>query len=165
MPVLSPFLPKILWRVTYIDIYRILHEMPARAVSAYKLLTYQKSHRFLIQNLRVRKYRTKHFPCSIVSIRYWDMYHAAFRELLVKIIMRLSVRGKTSLFFSLSTVVLQRLSTNCLQWQWIIRRATKLFYSNFRTVVCFSTKIKGLKTFSRWMTAKKLAKQGRCKHQ
>ena len=31
--------------------------------------------RFLIQKQRSRKYRTKHFPCSIVFVRHRDVHH------------------------------------------------------------------------------------------
>ena len=78
------------------------------------------------------------------------MHHAAFRELLVEIIMRPRVRGNTSLIFP----VFYCGFASCLQIVFSDNelyddRATKVFYSNFRTVVCFSTKIKALKNFSR----------------
>ena len=59
--------------------YRILHGKCGRTVFSYELLTYfQKSKEwdFWYKNVqRSRKYRTKHFPCGIVFVRYRDIHH------------------------------------------------------------------------------------------
>ena len=66
------------------EIQRILHGKCWRTVFTHELLTYQKSNewaqrtsKFLIQKQRVRKYRTKHFPCGIVFIIY-ILRHSSF---------------------------------------------------------------------------------------
>ena len=59
--------------------YRILYRKCGRTVFSYELLTYfQKSKEwdFWYKNVqRSRKYRTKHFPCGIVFVRYRDVHH------------------------------------------------------------------------------------------
>ena len=59
-------------------IYRILH---GKCLVRY-LRTLRSLVRFLIQKQRVRKYRTRHFPCGIVFILY-ILWHSTFCQFFI----------------------------------------------------------------------------------
>ena len=79
LDILSAFLIKQLFHSRLLDIYRILHGKCVRTVFYARVVDVSEIERVrsLIQKQRVRKYSTKHFPCSIVFITY-ILRHSSF---------------------------------------------------------------------------------------